>query len=72
MICLGLQVLMSRRMIQMANAAVTKRLENQSDRKDVLSGLLRGRDANGQSMDKSELTAESITQIIAGSDTTSV
>ena len=54
----------------MANAAVTKRLENDNDRRDVLGGLLRGRDANGQPMDTSELTAESITQIIAGSDTT--
>lgn len=56
----------------MANAAVTKRLENDNDRRDVLGGLLRGRDANGQPMDTSELTAESITQIIAGSDTTSL
>ncbi len=56
----------------MANAAVTKRLEDQSDRKDVLGGLLRGRDTNGQPMGKPELTAEAVTQIIAGSDTTSM
>ncbi|KAF8336835.1 cytochrome P450 [Cantharellus anzutake] len=62
----------AKKLYGMSNAAVTKRIENPNDRKDVLGGLLRGRDVNGKSMDKWELTAESITQIIGGSDTTSI
>jgi len=41
------------------------------DRKDILSHLQAGRDENGQPMSKDELTMEALTQLIAGSDTTS-
>ncbi|KAI5480626.1 hypothetical protein MNV49_000322 [Pseudohyphozyma bogoriensis] len=41
------------------------------DRKDILSHLLSATDADGNKMAKPELTAEALTQLIAGSDTTS-
>lgn len=40
-------------------------------RKDLLARLQAGRDADGNPMGKEELIAESLTQLIAGSDTTS-
>lgn len=42
-----------------------------SDRKDLLARLMEGRDDNGQVLGREELTAEALTQLIAGSDTTS-
>ena len=41
------------------------------ERKDLLARLMEGRDENGQKLDREELTAEALTQLIAGSDTTS-
>ena len=42
-----------------------------NDRKDLLARLMEGRDENGQVLGREELTAEALTQLIAGSDTTS-
>ncbi len=54
-----------------AIAAVSKRLATPSDRVDLLSKLQSGRDSNGNPMGRAELTAEALTLLIAGSDTTS-
>lgn len=60
-----------RRPSQLAIAAVNKRLENPTDRVDLLTRLQQGKDDNGEPLGKEELTAEALTQLIAGSDTTS-
>ena len=39
-------------------------------RVDLLARLMEGRDENGQPLGREELTAEALTQLIAGSDTT--
>lgn len=54
-----------------AIAAVGKRLATPIDRVDLLSKLQEGRDDDGNPMGREELTAEALTQLIAGSDTTS-
>ena len=55
-----------------AIARVTQRLENpNTDRVDLLARLMEGKDANGEKLGREELTAEALTQLIAGSDTTS-
>lgn len=56
-----------------AVARVSQRLDNPSDeqRVDLLARLQEGRDENGQPLGRHELTAEALTQLIAGSDTTS-
>ncbi|KAG5637677.1 hypothetical protein H0H81_003645 [Sphagnurus paluster] len=51
--------------------AVKKRLASPTDRVDLLSKLKAGRDSNGNPMGREELTAEALTLLIAGSDTTS-
>ena len=51
--------------------AVAKRLATTTDRVDLLSKLQESRDGNGNPMGKAELTAEALTLLIAGSDTTS-
>ncbi|KAF9877254.1 hypothetical protein CkaCkLH20_05520 [Colletotrichum karsti] len=57
----------------MAIARVKARLENPPDvdRLDLLARLMEGRDDKGQPLGREELTAEALTQLIAGSDTTS-
>ena len=40
-------------------------------RKDLLARLMEGRDEKGEKLGREELTAEALTQLIAGSDTTS-
>lgn len=56
----------------MARARVNQRLKTGAgDRKDLLARLQDARDENGQPMGIDELTAEALTQLIAGSDTTS-
>ncbi|KIX92009.1 uncharacterized protein Z520_12280 [Fonsecaea multimorphosa CBS 102226] len=54
-------------------ASVSARLEAGSghDRVDILARLIEGKDENGQPMGKAELLSEALTQIVAGSDTTS-
>jgi len=56
-----------------ARARVRQRLdvEGQTDRVDLLARLMQGKDDNGQPLGRDELTAEALTQLIAGSDTTS-
>ncbi|KAF8499897.1 cytochrome P450 monooxygenase [Hysterangium stoloniferum] len=56
-----------------AIAAVEKRLADPSaaERGDLLAKLQEGKDENGNPMGKEELIAEALTQLIAGSDTTS-
>ncbi|KAI1487034.1 cytochrome P450 [Biscogniauxia mediterranea] len=56
-----------------AIARVKARLENptESGRKDLLARLQEGRDEKGEPLGFEELTAEALTQLIAGSDTTS-
>ncbi|KAI9720695.1 MAG: hypothetical protein M1828_005575 [Chrysothrix sp. TS-e1954] len=57
-----------------AVARVKARLENeeaQSERKDLLARLMEGKDETGAPLGREELTAEALTQLIAGSDTTS-
>lgn len=61
-----------------AIARVRSRLDNPPNdnekgdgRKDLLARLMEGRDENGQKLGREELTAEALTQLIAGSDTTS-
>jgi benzoate 4-monooxygenase len=51
--------------------AVAKRLATPTDRVDLLSKLQAGRDNEGKPMGSGELTAEALTLLIAGSDTTS-
>ncbi|KAJ7126286.1 cytochrome P450 [Mycena epipterygia] len=54
-----------------AIVAVAKRLGTPTDRVDLLSKLQAGTDDNGDPMGRAELTAEALTLLIAGSDTTS-
>ncbi|KAF5586377.1 benzoate 4-monooxygenase [Fusarium subglutinans] len=56
-----------------AIARVSERLERGGDstRKDLLARLMQGRDEKGEPLGRDELTAEALTQLIAGSDTTS-
>ncbi|EXJ56724.1 benzoate 4-monooxygenase [Cladophialophora yegresii CBS 114405] len=55
-----------------AIARVKQRLDNPStDRVDLLARLMEGKDAQGHKLGREELTAEALTQLIAGSDTTS-
>ena len=41
------------------------------ERVDLLARLMEGKDENGEKLGRAELTAEALTQLIAGSDTTS-
>src|SRR5882762_295486 len=54
-----------------AVAAVAKRMSMPTFRIDLLSKLQDGKDDEGRPMGREELTAEALTQLIAGSDTTS-
>lgn len=52
---------------------MSQRLEqgNPDGRVDLLARLMEGKDDHGQPLGRTELTAEALTQLIAGSDTTS-
>lgn len=56
-----------------AVARVSQRLEATQDdqRVDLLARLMQGKDESGAKLGRAELTAEALTQLIAGSDTTS-
>ncbi|ESU17167.1 benzoate 4-monooxygenase [Fusarium graminearum PH-1] len=56
-----------------AIARVKNRLDNPPsiERMDLLARLMEGRDEKGEPLGREELTAEALTQLIAGSDTTS-
>jgi benzoate 4-monooxygenase len=62
-----------RNLAGIAIARVKARLENppQEERLDLLARLMQGRDDKGEPLGREELTAEALTQLIAGSDTTS-
>lgn len=57
----------------MAVARVSQRLDGKQDaeRVDLLARLMEGKDEKGEKLGREELTAEALTQLIAGSDTTS-
>jgi benzoate 4-monooxygenase len=56
----------------LAVTAVARRLTAADIRKDnILSRLLEARDENGERMGKNELSAEAMTLMVAGTDTTS-
>lgn len=63
----GIAVAAVRTRLNAAEKGVTEDLE----RNDILARLLEGKDANGQKMGRQEVTAEALTQLIAGSDTIS-
>lgn len=58
-----------------AIARVGQRLDaaekGETQRVDLLARLMEGKDENGEKLGRAELTAEALTQLIAGSDTTS-
>ncbi|KAJ5781327.1 hypothetical protein N7457_006487 [Penicillium paradoxum] len=58
-----------------AIARVNERLKPEvmanNTRVDLLARLMEGKDGNGNQLERAELTAEALTQLIAGSDTTS-
>ncbi|MCO5585497.1 hypothetical protein L7F22_039430 [Adiantum nelumboides] len=54
-----------------ATSRVNERLEHGSDREDLLAKLQNAKDDQGEQMGKMELVCEALTQLIAGSDTTS-
>ena len=56
-----------------AVARANQRLANADkiDRVDLLARLMEGKDEKGDKLGRQELTAEALTQLIAGSDTTS-
>ncbi|KAF9520852.1 hypothetical protein BS47DRAFT_1378642 [Hydnum rufescens UP504] len=58
-------------LVGIAVAALEKRLREPSDRNDLLAILQRGKAADGGPMGRAELTAEMLTMLIAGSDSTS-
>lgn len=45
--------------------------EVKEQRVDILARLMEGKDSNGQPLGRDELTGEAMTQLVAGSDTTS-
>lgn len=53
------------------NRVAARLAEGSGDRKDILAHLLAAKDGEGKAMPRNELTAEALTQLIAGSDTTS-
>ena len=53
------------------NARLEALDEEKGQRKDLLARLMEGKDENGEKLGRQELTAEALTQLIAGSDTTS-
>jgi len=57
----------------MAVARVSQRLDGKQEveRVDLLARLMEGKDETGAKLGRAELTAEALTQLIAGSDTTS-
>jgi len=58
-------------LLGLAVVAVSQRLKTPTDRVDILSKLLQGKDEEGKPMGRTELIAEAVTQLAAGSDTTS-
>ena len=61
----------SRHLNGLTIAAVCQRLKTPTDRVDIMSKLQQWKDDEGKPMGRPELTAEAITQLVAGSDTIS-
>ncbi|KAK0244640.1 cytochrome P450 monooxygenase [Armillaria nabsnona] len=59
-------------LLGMVVLAVSKRLEVPTDRNDVLSKLLAGKDEQGNPIGREELSTESFSLLVGGSDTTSI
>ena len=57
--------------IARVNQRIKAAEEGNVDRVDLLARLMEGKDENGNKLGHAELTAEALTQLIAGSDTTS-
>ncbi|KAJ5383414.1 hypothetical protein N7517_001325 [Penicillium concentricum] len=57
--------------IARVNERLVSTATNDNKRLDILARLMEGKDVNGQPLGREELTAEALTQLIAGSDTTS-
>lgn len=53
------------------NARLEEREKGSEQRQDLLARLMEGKDEHGNNLGREELTAEALTQLIAGSDTTS-
>ncbi|KAI9871700.1 MAG: hypothetical protein M1830_002597 [Pleopsidium flavum] len=53
------------------NARLQPDVAEKNERVDLLARLMEGKDENGDKLGRQELTAEALTQLIAGSDTTS-
>jgi len=53
------------------NARLASAERGEEQRNDLLARLMEGKDENGNKLGRAELTAEALTQLIAGSDTTS-
>ncbi|KAK0493477.1 cytochrome P450 monooxygenase [Armillaria luteobubalina] len=59
-------------LLGMVVSAVSKRLEVPTDRNDVLGKLLAGKDEQGNPIGREELSTESFSLLVGGSDTTSI
>lgn len=57
--------------IARVNERLASTATNENERVDILTRLMEGKDVNGHPLGREELTAEALTQLIAGSDTTS-
>ena len=53
------------------NERLEPRIEVKNERVDIIARLMEGKDEKGDRLGRQELTAEVLTQLIAGSDTTS-
>ena len=53
------------------NERLEPRIEVKNERVDIIARLMEGKDEKGERLGRQELTAEVLTQLIAGSDTTS-
>lgn len=57
--------------VQRVNERLKPEVMENNERVDLLARLMEGKDENGAKLGREELTAEALTQLIAGSDTTS-
>lgn len=53
------------------NQRLSASTEEKISRVDILARLMEGKDEHGQPLGRDELTGEAMTQLVAGSDTTS-
>ncbi|EJC97665.1 cytochrome P450 monooxygenase [Fomitiporia mediterranea MF3/22] len=62
----------SKDLVDLAVAAVAKRMAYPTQRDDILSKLQQSRDEYGRPLTQEDLTTDAITQLVAGSDTISI